>query len=66
VLSDRGLSAALDVLAHRAPLPVTLDAPPDARMPERVEAAADFVVAEALINVARYAQATPGAQHGDP
>lgn len=35
-----------------------LDASPDERLPERVEAAAYFVVAEALTNVARYAQAT--------
>jgi signal transduction histidine kinase len=58
VLSDRGLSAALDALASRAPLPVELGAIPAERLPEPVETAAYFVVAEALTNVARYAEAT--------
>jgi signal transduction histidine kinase len=58
VLTDRGLGAALDGLARRAPLPVELEAPPAQRLPDRVEAAAYFVVAEALTNVAKYAQAT--------
>ncbi len=58
VLSDRGLGAALEGLAHRAPLPVELDGKPEERLPERVESAAYFVVSEALTNVAKYAQAT--------
>jgi signal transduction histidine kinase len=58
VLSDRGLGAALDGLARRAPLPVELQATPAERLPDRVEAAAYFVVAEALTNVAKYAHAT--------
>ena len=58
VLSDRGLGAALDGLAHRAPLPVELEATPDERLPERVESAAYFVVAEALTNTAKYSRAT--------
>ena len=58
VLSDRGLDAALEGLAHRAPLPVELEATPGERLPDRVESAAYFVVAEALTNVAKYAQAT--------
>ncbi|MFN8110682.1 MAG: histidine kinase [Thermoleophilia bacterium] len=57
VLSDRGLAAALEGLARRAPLPVEVHADP-ARLPEPVEAAAYFVVAESLTNVARYAHAT--------
>jgi len=58
VLSDRGLAAAIEGLADRAPLPVALQATPDARLPERVESASYFVVAEALTNVAKYAHAT--------
>ena len=58
VLSDRGLDAALDGLAHRAPLPVELEATPGERLPDSVESAAYFVVAEALTNVAKYAQAS--------
>jgi signal transduction histidine kinase len=58
VLTDRGLDAALDGLARRAPLPVELEEIPSERLPDRVESAAYFVVAEALTNVAKYAQAT--------
>jgi signal transduction histidine kinase len=58
ILTDRGLEAALEALAERAPLPVTLDAMPPERLPASVEAAAYFVVAEALTNVAKYAGAT--------
>jgi PAS domain S-box-containing protein len=57
VLSDRGLSAALEALAGRAPLPVDVRAP-DERLPPPVEAAAYYVVSEALTNVAKYAQAS--------
>jgi signal transduction histidine kinase len=58
VLSDRGLATALEALAHRAPLPVELEALPSERLPEAVELAAYFVVAEALTNVAKYAYAS--------
>jgi signal transduction histidine kinase len=58
VLSDRGLDAALETLAHRAPLPVELTRSEHERLPEAIELAAYFVVAEALTNVAKYASAT--------
>jgi signal transduction histidine kinase len=58
VLSDRGLDVALEGLANRAPLPVELDVTPEGRLPERVESASYFVVAEALTNVAKYARAS--------
>jgi signal transduction histidine kinase len=58
VLSDRGLGPALEALADRAPVPVTLGEPPADRLPPAVESASYFVVAEALTNVARYAEAT--------
>jgi signal transduction histidine kinase len=57
VLTDHGLEAALSALAARAPLPVALTVDLDRRPPEPVEAAAYFIVAEALTNVARYASA---------
>jgi signal transduction histidine kinase len=58
VLTDRGLGTALETLASRAPVPVELAELPDGRLPEAVELAAYFVVAEALTNVAKYAHAT--------
>jgi len=58
VLSDRGLRPALEALAGRAPVTVELDDPPAERLPPAVESASYFVVAEALTNVARYANAT--------
>jgi signal transduction histidine kinase len=58
VLTDRGLGPALEALAHRAPLPVDFAGVPDERLPAGVEAAAYYLVAEALTNVAKYAQAS--------
>jgi signal transduction histidine kinase len=57
VLSDRGLAAALEVLAARVPLPVALDVRLPDRLPEPVEAAAYYVVSEALANVVKHAEA---------
>jgi signal transduction histidine kinase len=56
VLTDRGLGPALEALVGRAPIPVELTAPQE-RLPAPVEAAAYYVVAEALTNVAKYGQA---------
>lgn len=53
----RGLEVALAGLAERSPVPVELEVALDGRRPEQVEAAAYYVVAEALTNVARYANA---------
>jgi len=58
VLTERGLAYALTTLAERAPLEVVLDVRLDRRPPPAIEAAAYYVVAEALANVAKYAQAT--------
>jgi PAS domain S-box-containing protein len=58
VLTDRGLGAALELLAGRAPVPVEIAELPVERLPEPVEAAAYYLVAEALTNVAKYAQAS--------
>jgi signal transduction histidine kinase len=58
VLTERGLSVALQGLAARSPVPVVVDADLDTRMPAAHEAALYFVAAEALTNVAKYAQAS--------
>src|SRR5262249_28843819 len=57
VLTERGLEDALEVLAARAPLPVSLDLCLVQRLPEPVEAAAYYVVSEALANVVKHADA---------
>ena len=57
VLTDRGLGPALESLAARAPLPVELRVP-ERSLPMPVEAAAYYVVSEALTNVVKYAGAT--------
>jgi PAS domain S-box-containing protein len=57
VLSERGLTPALEALALRAPLPVELEALPDQRLPEHAEATAYYVVAEALANAQKHANA---------
>jgi PAS domain S-box-containing protein len=58
VLTDRGLDAALDALADRAPLPVDVRVEVEERLPMPVEVAIYYVAAEALTNVAKYAEAT--------
>ena len=58
VLTQRGLDAALESLATRSTVPVELGDPLDERLPLPVETAAYYVVAEALTNVAKYADAT--------
>ena len=63
VLSDRGLCAALEALASRAPVPVEVSGVPSAPLDSEVEAAAYFVTAEALTNVAKYARATEASVH---
>jgi len=58
VLTNLGLVAALHSLAERAPVPVEFTRTPDKRLPDSVEAAIYYLVAEAITNVAKYAQAT--------
>jgi PAS domain S-box-containing protein len=57
VLTHRGLAAAVRTLANRTSLPVVVEIA-DERYPDSVESAAYFVAAEALTNVAKYAQAS--------
>jgi signal transduction histidine kinase len=58
VLTDRGLGVALHTLVERAPLPVELTRLPEGRLPEPIEAAFYYLVAEGITNVAKYAHAT--------
>jgi signal transduction histidine kinase len=58
VLSDRGLDAALSSLAARSTVPVEVHVDVPERPPASVEAAAYFVVSEALTNVAKHARAS--------
>ncbi len=58
VLSDQGLRAALGAVTGRSPVPVHLDVQLGAELPPPVEAAAYYVVAESLTNIAKYAGAS--------
>jgi signal transduction histidine kinase len=61
VLSDRGLTPALEMLASRAPVPVAVTTPTGYDLPPPVATAIYFVVSEALTNVAKYARARQAA-----
>jgi signal transduction histidine kinase len=58
ILSEAGLAPALRALARRSLVPVELDVHVDGRLPERIEITAYYIVAEALANAAKHAQAT--------
>ena len=58
LLRDEGLQAAIEALARRAPLPVTVHGTVRDRLSDPVELAAYFVVSEALTNVVKHASAT--------
>ena len=58
LLTEHGLRAALDALLERTPLPVEIRELPEERLSAPVEAAAYYVVAEAITNVAKYASAS--------
>jgi PAS domain S-box-containing protein len=58
VLTDHGLVPALEMLAERADVPVEVCAPLAERLPQPVEAAAYYIVAEALTNASKHAQAS--------
>jgi len=57
-LAERGLACALEALLMRTPLPIELDVVADRRVPEAVEAAAYYVIAEAIANAHKHARAT--------
>jgi signal transduction histidine kinase len=58
ILSKGGLGPALKTLARRSTVPVTLDIVVPRRLPEYVEVAGYYVVAEALTNVTKHARAS--------
>jgi predicted ATPase/signal transduction histidine kinase len=57
-LAEGGLRPALKALAGRSPVPVELDMQADDRLPEQIEIAAYYLVAEALTNTAKHADAS--------
>jgi PAS domain S-box-containing protein len=57
ILTNRGLSAALEALAATMPLPVRLDLSVD-KLPRSIEASVYFFCSEALTNVVKHAQAS--------
>jgi signal transduction histidine kinase len=58
ILSRGGLGPALKTLARRCSVPVDLDLTLDQRLPDSIEVAAYYVVAEALTNAAKHAAAS--------
>jgi signal transduction histidine kinase len=58
VVTGHGLAVSLEQLAARAPVPVELRVEIEGRLPEPLELAAYYVVAESLSNIAKHAQAT--------
>jgi PAS domain S-box-containing protein len=57
ILTEQGLRRALEALADRLPVAVTIDAP-EQRLPAPVEATAYYIASEALANVVKHAEAT--------
>jgi signal transduction histidine kinase len=57
ILSEAGLGPALESLAERSPIPVTVTAAPPGRLPPQVEETAYYVASEALTNAAKHAHA---------
>jgi signal transduction histidine kinase len=58
ILAEGGLGPAVRTLARRCPVPVEIDIRAGARLPERVEVAAYYVVSETLTNAAKHAHAS--------
>lgn len=58
VLTDHGLRAALNELADRTPVPISLDMAEFGRLPVAVETAAYYLVTEAITNAAKHTAAT--------
>jgi signal transduction histidine kinase len=58
ILAKGGLGTALNALARRSSVPVQLDVSIPRRLPEELETAAYYLVAEALTNTAKHAHAS--------
>jgi signal transduction histidine kinase len=58
ILTDEGLGAALESLADRSPVPVSIDDVPRDRLPPSLESTAYFVVSESLANVVKHGNAS--------
>jgi signal transduction histidine kinase len=58
IVTGHGLGVALESVAARSPVPVKLEVSLEERVPEAVEVAAYYLVAESLTNVAKYAEAS--------
>jgi signal transduction histidine kinase len=57
VVSSHGLEVALEQLAATAPVPVVVIVRVDHRLPEAIEVAAYYIVAESLANIGKHARA---------
>ena len=58
LLREQGLLTAVEALARRTPLPVSVEGSAGGRVPDAAELAAYFLVSEALTNVVKHAEAT--------
>jgi signal transduction histidine kinase len=58
VLTEEGLAGALESLASRTPIPVSLLCVPEERLAPEIEAAAYYVVCEAIANAVKHSHAT--------
>ncbi|MFF5234403.1 AAA family ATPase [Dactylosporangium sp. NPDC000521] len=58
ILTESGLGPALRALARRSPIPVDLDLHLEERLPEHIEVSAYYIIAEAVTNAAKHANAS--------
>ncbi len=63
LLADRGLAAALEAQARKAPIPTTVESDGIDRYAKEIEAAVYFCALEALQNVGKYAKASTASIH---
>jgi signal transduction histidine kinase len=58
LLAQQGLAAAIAGVAHNCPIPIKVVEVPSSKLPEAPEATAYYVLAEAVTNVQKHAQAS--------
>ena len=63
LLQEEGLDAALETMARRTPLPVTIEGAIGSRLPPAIELAAYFLTMEALTNTVKHAGASKAIVH---